>query len=157
MNEKQLKLWIEGEYSGLDLIQTYGESSFFYNPEKKLPKGVYFFTIKSSNGPNDKASSLDREGVYRVNFGIGKKKFIELFGEVPKRPEKGGVVDMDIDFEELNTLMPHPIYSWISWVCILSPTEEKIADIKFLLDFAYQKVVKSYNQKMKKKAAANKG
>ena len=30
-----------------------------------------------------------------------------------------------------------------------------LTDIKFLLDFAYQKVVKSYNQKMKKKAAAN--
>jgi hypothetical protein len=55
-------------------------AEFFYNPDNSLPKGIYFATIKESDGPNDKASNLDREGVFRLSIGIGKKNYQSLFG-----------------------------------------------------------------------------
>tara|TARA_R110002049_G_scaffold302497_1_gene495463 strand:+ start:398 stop:877 length:480 start_codon:yes stop_codon:yes gene_type:complete len=155
MTATEIEKWIEQKYSGLNLIDTYGERSFFYNPENLLPKGVYFATIKIADGPNDKASNLNRNDIYRLSFGIGKKNFVELFGDVPKRPAKGKIVDLEIDFEEENILTPHPIYSWISWVCILKPQQDQINNIVYLLDFAYEKAVKSYNQKRKKTVANN--
>jgi uncharacterized protein DUF6194 len=38
---------------------------------------------KEKDGPNDKASNVDREGVYRLNPGISKTTFIEFFGFIP--------------------------------------------------------------------------
>ena len=46
------------------LKNSYGERSFFYNPGHLLPSGTYFLTIKTHDGPNDKASQLDRENVF---------------------------------------------------------------------------------------------
>lgn len=149
MTSQNIEKWIGNNYRGLKLIDTYAERSFFYNPDNILPKGVYFATIKLADGPNDKASHLNRDGVYRLSFGIGKKNFTELFGRVPQRPEKGKIVDLEIDFEEQHVLTPHPIYSWMSWVCILSPQEDQISQVEHLLDFAYEKAVKSYAQKLR--------
>lgn len=39
-------------------VQTWGETAFFYNPRRQLPRGVYFATIKSQDGDNDRGSSL---------------------------------------------------------------------------------------------------
>ena len=37
-----------------------------------LPNGVYFCTLKENNGANDKASELDRDGVFRLSIGIAQ-------------------------------------------------------------------------------------
>ena len=50
----------------------WGEMGVFYNPGKKLPKGIYILTFKEKDGPNDKASNVDRKGVFRLNLGISK-------------------------------------------------------------------------------------
>ena len=51
-------------FPGTTLKNSYGERSFFYNPGHLLPSGTYFLTIKTHDGPNDKASQLDRENVF---------------------------------------------------------------------------------------------
>jgi len=147
MTAQELENWILNHYDGLVVTDAYRERSFFYNPDGSLPKGVYFATIKESDGPNDKSSNLDREDVYRLSLGIGKKHYQEFFGEVAKRPEKGNIVDLDIDFIEQQILMPHPIYAWLSWVAILSPKTENIEMIKHLLDISYKKVTHSFQKK----------
>lgn len=53
-------------------------------------------------------SNLDRENIYRVNIGVRKSTFIGMFGAVPARPVKGGVVDMAYDFTETDKILPHP-------------------------------------------------
>ena len=73
---------------------------------------------------SNKASDLNRKDVYRLNFGIKRDTFIQSFGYIPSRPPKGGVVDMNLDFRKRNTLIPHPVYGWMSWVCILNPSPE---------------------------------
>ena len=54
---------------GVVLRESWGERGIYYNPGETLPRGVYILTIKEKDGENDRASQLDREGVYRVNLG----------------------------------------------------------------------------------------
>jgi hypothetical protein len=150
MNPTELENWILEKYKGIVVTNAYRERSFFYNPEYSLPKGIYFATIKESDGPNDRASKLDREGIYRFSIGVGKKQYQEMFGEIPKRPAKGNIVGLDLDFSTLNEIMPHPIYAWMGWICILNPKLEIIESIKNLLDISYLNCLMKYKRKSKK-------
>lgn len=147
MTAQELENWILNHYDGLIVTNAYRERSFFYNPDRSLPKGVYFATIKESHGPNDKSSNLDRDNVYRLSLGVGKKNYQELFGAIPKRPEKGEIVDLEMNFTELQKLMPHPIYAWLNWIAILSPNIENVEMIKHLFDISYEKVTHSFQKK----------
>lgn len=147
MNPKQLEHWIIDNYQGLIVKDAYRERSFFYNPDRSLPKGIYFATIKESDGPNDKASNLNREGIYRLSVGVGKKQYQSLFDVIPKRPAKGEVVELDFDFTTTGILMPHPIYAWLGWVCINNPENQNLNLLKHLLDISYQNVLTKFAKK----------
>ncbi len=55
------------------------------------------------------------------------------------------------NFAALNELMPHPIYGWMSWVQVLSPTRDTFDEVlPFLLE-AHQSAVKKFNKKIAKK------
>lgn len=147
MNAKQIENWILDNYQSVIVTDAYRERSFFYNPDNSLPKGIYFATIKESDGPNDKSSNLEREGIYRLSIGVGKKQYQQLFGNVPKRPAKGDFVNLDFDFTISEMLMPHPIYAWLGWVCINSPNDQNVDLLKQLLDISYQNVLIKYAKK----------
>jgi Family of unknown function (DUF6194) len=149
MTITQLQNLILESYPGLNSLDTYGEKSFFYNPENLLTKGIYFATLKEKDGPNDKASDLNREGVFRLNLGISKQSYEKLFGTKPKRPPKGGIVDTGHDFKEFNKITPHPIYAWLHWIAILNPDDDSMSQIKELMDETYQNVQKKYATKIK--------
>lgn len=51
------------------------------------------------------------------------------------------------DFTEINKLMPHPVYAWMSWVCILSPDEDNHDLIFSLINDAYQKAVIKFKKR----------
>lgn len=141
MSAKEIELWIMDNYPGLIVRNAYRERSLFFNPDLSLKLGLYFATIKEHDGPNDKASDLSRAGVYRLSIGVGKNQYRLLFGDVPKRPGKGGVVDLDVDFTMLDILMPHPVYAWLGWVCVLNPTKHSETLLRHLLDGAYQNIL----------------
>ena len=141
---------ITSDFSGIIPKSSWGGTSLFYNPGNRLPHGVYFCTIKDKDGDNDKASNLNRPNVFRVNIGLPKDKYLELFGEKPKRPAKGCIIDTGHDFTAINQLMPHPIYGWMSWVCILSPTQGKFDAIYPLIKLAYESAVIKFNKKISK-------
>jgi hypothetical protein len=147
MNAKQLENWILDNYQGVIVKDAYRERSFFYNPYSSLPKGIYFATIKESDGPNDKASNLDREGIFRLSIGVGKKHYQQLFGDVPKRPAKGEIVNLDFNFSTVGIFMPHPIYAWAGWVCVNNPNNENVDLLKYLLDISYQNVLVKFAKK----------
>lgn len=147
MNAKQLEHWILNNYQGVIVTDAYRERSFFYNPYGSLPKGIYLATIKESDGPNDKASHLDRDGIYRLSLGVGKKQYQLLFGEIPKRPAKGDIVELDFDFAITGIVMPHPIYAWLGWVCINNPNSENLDLVKHLLDISYQNTLAKFAKK----------
>jgi hypothetical protein len=106
--------YIESAFADIHIVKAWGETSFFYNPHRKLLRGIYFVTIKEKNGPNDRASNLDRSEVFRLNIGISKLTYRSLFGQQPSRPHAGGVVDTGHDFASLDRLFPHPVYGWMS-------------------------------------------
>ncbi|GAB5476089.1 MAG: DUF6194 family protein [Maribacter sp.] len=138
MTAEQLENWILSKYDGIIVTNAYRERSFFYNPDYSLKKGIYFTTIKESDGPNDKASDLNRDNIYRISIGIGKNDYEKLFGPKPKRPAKGGVVDIAFDFTQKGVLMPHPVYAWMGWVAFNNPTTKDLGTIEKLLDISYQ-------------------
>lgn len=131
---------------GTVLTESWGEKGIFYNPNGKLKRGVYVLTVKEKDGENDKGSNLDREGVYRVNLGVRKNTFTEMFGTVPSRPPKGGIVDMPYDFTETNKILPHPVYAWMSWICVLDPSEETFEKLKPLIEEAYEYAKEKYKK-----------
>jgi hypothetical protein len=147
MNAKQLEHWILDNYQGVIVTDAYRERSFFYNPDGSLPKGIYFATIKESDGPNDKASNLDREGIYRLSIGLGKKQYQQLFGDVPKRPATGEIVNLNFDFTISEMFMPHPIYAWLGWVCINNPNNKNLDLLKHLLAISFQNVMIKFARK----------
>lgn len=142
---------VTSDFQGVVPKSSWGETSLFYNPGEVLPNGVYFCTIKEKNGDNDKASDLDREGIYRLSIGVSQKTYESLFGARPKRPGKGGIIDTDDDFTQCNTLMPHPIYGWMSWLQILNPSESTFNEVYALISEAHANAVIKFNKKIARK------
>ena len=147
MNATQLENWILDNYKGVIVKDAYRERSFFYNPDGSLPKGIYFATIKESDGPNDKASNLNRDGIYRLSIGVGKMQYQHLFGEIPKRPAKGNIVELDFDFTITGIVLPHPIYAWLGWVSINNPDNKNLELVKHLLDISYRNALAKFSKK----------
>jgi len=134
---------------GVKPKNSWGETSLFYNPGNALPNGVYFCTLKEKDGENDKSSNLSREGIFRLSIGTPKETYLAQFGETPKRPEKGGIVNTGHDFTKTDVLMPHPIYAWMSWLCILSPSTESFDEIYPLIEKAHASAIIKFNKKVK--------
>ena len=126
------------ELLGLDaalrLESYYGERALFYNPGGVAPLGTIFCAIKDHDGPHDKASQLARAGVYRFAFGMTSQSFQRHFGSPPRRPPKGEALALHgFDLTRTDALMPHPVYAWMGWVQILSPTAARFGQLRPLL------------------------
>lgn len=148
MDELYIIKYLILNYPGLKIIEAYGETNLFYNPHDLLKRGIYFCTLKNKDGENDKASHLYREDVFRMNFGLSKKKFLSIFNTIPKRPLKSGIIKGDYDFQSTDTLTPHPIYGWMAWVSILNPSKTSIKDLKPLIDESYEICIEKYKKKI---------
>lgn len=143
---------LETTFAGLAPKATWGETSLFYNPDGVLPNGVYFCTIKERDGANDRASQLDRPGVFRLALGLPPGRYEQMFGPRPARPPKGGVVLTADDFTATDVLMPHPVYAWMGWVQVLSPSAATFAEMQQLLADAYALAVEKYDAVLAKRA-----
>ena len=139
---------IKNEYTGLVVRENWGETGVFYNPESLLKKGIYLMTFKEKDGKHDASSNLKRKNVYRLNIGISKNTFLELFESIPKRPSAGEIVEMNFDFSQTNRIMPHPIYAWMKWVCILNPSHKTFQTLLLpLIHEGYLLAVEKYKKK----------
>ena len=73
----------------------------------------------------------------------------EILGNIPARPAAGGVVNTGHNFTELNKVLPHPVYGWMSWVCVLNPDKAMIQKLEPLLNESYDLAVKKYAKRVK--------
>lgn len=135
-------------FQGLKSINAWGEISLFYNPDNLLKRGIYFCTIKEKDGENDGASNLNRIGIFRMNFGVSKNTFKGIFQTVPKRPTKGKCIEGNYDFQALDTLIPHPVYGWMAWVCILNPSIQSLDELELLIEESYRICIEKYEKKL---------
>lgn len=111
-----LTTWMREQFPDLHCVESEGQFFFSASPLSKMP----FATLISAD-IYDTASRLDRPGVFRVNVGLNKTRFVELFG--PTLPQLGadGLIQTGHDFSALDVLMPHPIYGPMLWACVLNP------------------------------------
>ena len=108
---------------------------------------VYILTVKEKDGEHDKASKLNRTDIFRVNLGVRKSTFIKQFGSIPKREAAGGVALMNYDFSSLDQIIPHPVYAWMSWICVLNPSTDKFDELKPLIQESYEYAKEKYKKR----------
>jgi uncharacterized protein DUF6194 len=101
------------------------------------PHDFRFATIVTKDyGDFDRASNLNRPGVFRLNIGISQKTFDSMFTS-----QEG------YDFGKLDLVMPHPVYGPNHWVCVLNPSHETFRSLRPLLEESYQIAVRRAGRK----------
>lgn len=150
MDPKSILAQLSTALPGVVQKPSWGETALFYNPGRVLPNGVYFFTLKDRDGANDCASNLDRKDVFRISFVLQRERYTALFGSLPGRPEKGGVVATGHDFTKLDELMPHPVYGWMAWAQILSPSAQQFEQIFPLIEAAHGMAVGKFDRRVRR-------
>ncbi|MFD4180452.1 DUF6194 family protein [Rhodococcus sp. NPDC058514] len=109
----------------------WGDSFAHLDPDRKFP----FATIVTQDVPGwDTYSALDRDGAFRVNFGVGRVGFEELLGYPPAAHAEHAD---GIDFTVGDRLLPHPAYAAQSWVSIVCPTRASLPLLRDLLGLAH--------------------
>jgi hypothetical protein len=101
----------------------WGDTFFIYDPDHVLvaAQEFPFATIVTKDyGDFDRASNLDREGVFRLNVGVSVRAYESLFGPAGSEHLAGS----GRDFSVRDTLLPHPVYARQRWICILNPSAE---------------------------------
>ncbi len=127
MDEAAIARYITDTFEGVETTSILGYTFFFYGPERKLP----FATLATADNEGDRASNLDRPGVFRLNIGVSKPTFQSLFGS--------DKVDVSAyDFTALDKIMPHPDYAAQHWVCVLNPSDVTFEKVQALLAEAYE-------------------
>lgn len=126
MNEAAIASHITDTFPGVETTEAFGYMFFFYDSERKLP----FATLAASDNDYDRGSNLDRPGVFRLNIGVSKQTFQQLFG--------ADKVDLSgYDLTALDAIMPHPDYAPQFFVCVLNPDEATFGRVQTLLAEAY--------------------
>jgi hypothetical protein len=134
MDATSISQYIAGAYEDVQVATSDGNSFFFDGPfsggERKFP-----FATLVTNDMYDQFSDLSRPSVYRLNLGVSKETFGELFGSDTAVDD----LTATFDFKALNVIMPHPVYGRMKWICILSPDEETFQNcIRPLIAEAYE-------------------
>jgi hypothetical protein len=146
MDQASIIQYVTDTFAGVDVVRpeerggpeiAHGDTFFIYDPERNLPPTdqLPFATIVTKDyGDFDRASNLDRPGVFRLNVGVEKESFRALFGHAPS-----GGADAGYDFTALDRLMPHPVYAAQCWVSILNPGDATFQQqVRPLLAKAYE-------------------
>ena len=138
MDETSITQYILDTFAKVEMTTAQGYTFFFYGSDHKLP----FVTLATQDDEYDRASNLDRDAVFRLNIGVSRETYQNLFGPQPAAPGPSGVVGTGHDFSVLDQLMPHPVYAPQSWVCVLNPSAATFQTLQPLLAEAYELAVR---------------
>src|SRR5437870_880897 len=117
MDEASIAQYIADTFAGVDVVRpeasggpeiAWGDTFFIYDPDRNLEAKhrFPFATIVTKDyGDFDRASNLNRAGVFRLNIGVSKDTFRSLFGPQPSPPGAAGVVDTGHDFAALDQIL----------------------------------------------------
>src|SRR4051794_37445118 len=126
MDETSIREYLVTSFPDIGITDAGGDSYYFTDPEKKHP----FATLVTSDA-HDQVSDLNRPGVFRLNFGVGKERFQALFG-------RDGADASEFDYTALDRIIPHPVYGKMYWVCVLNPGPESSETVRGLLAEAHE-------------------
>lgn len=159
MDEASITQYITDTFAGVDVVKpetsggpeiAWGDTFFIYDPHRNLEthRRFPFATIVTKDyGDFDRASNLNRPGVFRLNIGVSKETYRSLFGRQAAPPAAAGMADTGHDFTVLDQLLPHPVYAPQSWVCVLNPSAATFQEIRPLLTEAYDLAVSRYTRR----------
>jgi hypothetical protein len=114
-NPVEISSWITTTYPETKVVSAMG-ATFFSLDDRHWPN---FATIVTTDEHDMGApSDLAREGVFRLNIGVGKETFTRLVGSIG-----------DADFAALDQVVPHPVYAKQRWIAILNPSRQTFDDL----------------------------
>ncbi len=106
---------------------TWGDRFFFAGEDRKRP----FATVVGHDVPGfDEQSRLCEPGRYRLNIEVGREEFRSLFGY---GPEEFAAHSNEIDFAQIDRLMPHPAYAVQGWASVVNPGPATADEVERLL------------------------
>ncbi len=118
MNQSEFEAYV-ADMPNVQREENFGYSFYFVGDDHRLP----FVTFANSDNDYDSVSNLSREGVFRINIGVGKESFKTLISDA------GG----ELDYSVLDVFLPHPDYAKLNWICILSPTGDNVESVRRLI------------------------
>ena len=120
MDEAAVLRYVTDSFPGVHPLSAAGDTYFLYDPDRNLPPNrQHPFATLVTGDRHDQVSQLDRPGVFRLNIGVRKQTYRDLFGRPPTERGDGGVLDPGRDYAVLDMLLPHPVYASQYWVCVL--------------------------------------
>lgn len=124
---------------GVDVVRDAGGWFFFHDPARDLDPAqrVPFATIITTDA-YDGASDLERRGLHRINLGPRLDTYRARFGEPPGWGEGPLAVVPGPDYTRVDTLMPHPQYALMGWVCIVAPSDASWKALRPLVEEAHE-------------------
>ena len=128
MDQDAITAYVTSTFAHVNVATNEGDLFYMYDPDPMFP----FATLITRDNDFDSHSELDRPGVFRLNIGVSKATFQELFAAT----ETDGY-----DYTAQDALMPHPVYGRQYWVSVLNPTDATFDDLRPMLAEAYRLVV----------------
>lgn len=116
--------------------ENYGYTFFFIGDDHQHG----FVTIADSDNEYDNVSNLARDGVFRINIGVSRKTFKNLFPDYESQT---------YDYSVLNTFLPHPDYAKQNFICILNPSGDHVDSTKQYIREAHANATTRYQHKTK--------
>jgi hypothetical protein len=125
----EITAWITSTYPETVVTATMGATFFSLN-EQSWPN---FATIVTTDEHDEgEPSKLSRDGVFRLNLGVGKATFERLAGDGDQP-----------DYAALDRVLPHPVYAKQRWIAILNPSRQTFDEVvKPLVAEAYERLAK---------------
>jgi hypothetical protein len=139
---------IERRLPGLVTTTDSGDWYLFYDPDgTTVPESRFPFCTIMTGDRYDAASDLDRDAAtYRINLGVGRGSYEALLGPAPRQPAGYEVLDTGADYTATDTVLPHPYYAPLHWVCVVNPRERTRHDVGRLLAEAHGLAARKYRR-----------
>ncbi|MGK9118097.1 DUF6194 family protein [Olivibacter jilunii] len=138
MSAEKIENYITSNLLNVQQSAHFGYTFFFYGSDHVLP----FVTIAHADNEYDNVSNLSREGIFRVNIGVSKVTFNNLFPDLKK----------EWDFTETNVFMSQPSYASQHFICVLNPVGDKLEETLRFIQEAHAIAKNRFDKKQLKKS-----
>jgi hypothetical protein len=144
---------IEHQLPGIVTTEGSGDWYLFYDPDGLTrPDQRFPFCTLVTGDRYDAASRLDRDrATYRVNVGVDRRSYEDLFGPAPRQAVGHEVIETGSDYAATETLLPHPFYAPLHWVCVVNPGDRTRARLGELLDLAHTLARRTYDNRTRRR------
>jgi len=137
MSIQAIEQFITEQLPNVTKLESFGYTFFFYGPNQVLP----FVTIAASDNEHDSVSNLSRDGIFRVNIGVSKSTYNNLFTDLKT----------EWDYTTLNHFMPHPHYAAQHFICVLNPAGDQLSATFRFIEEAHAVAKQRFDKKQSTK------